>query len=1212
MSVGPSLLSPIVVDVSSEDVGVVPLVPTTLSISFPRTTRIISLATNPVAVDTSVVLTATSGNTVLTATLTVLAPRVSEVTFQPDRLIGGASGTFEVTLNGPAPTTGLLVELKSDGPGVVVVPELAIVGPGDRSVQVPVATHPVDQDQEVNVRASHGGEGATAVLRVEAPVLASLELAPDRVTGGTLAEGMVTLTGQAPARGVLVELSSALPLLVDVPDAVRVPVGQTSARFVVATDAVGVETPVDILARQGPVEHVARLSLTPSVLASLSLSPGTVIGGQAVRGVVHLIGVAPSGGAEVGLFSDAPGIASLPASVTIPAGASSASFDLTTRRVVATTTVRLVGLRDGVAASAELRVAPAAKGDADGDGDIDLSDFMEFQNCLTRSGGVASVRCRGIFDFDNDDDVDLGDLVAFQGAYTGATVGRPIVAPVVVQALPVAVPELPGFDGKTPRPVACLADPDGGSLVEFVENELILMTNDAGELARFVARWNGEVLFEHDPSQYGLEGVRQHLVRIQTELADPSRLGDDLSVLAPNRRAGLLVSSRAGLEVLAAAAREAVGGSAVGVNWLGRGSDFRGRVTTEAPIGPGGYSTNTFDWRFLNAGSTQDIGVTEAWRALDLAGRLGNRVKLAILDMGFMSSDPDVPSGLTAISNVPFVSPLDVANLLNCGGPCPWHGTGVAHAAMGVPDNRWGGAGPAGPVAEPIYVFTLYDFFTGISAVAIARAAGARIINMSYSADVPAIFSWTVLPFEVATAAVRASGALLFAAAGNDGRGVDEEDCFLFACWEETLHTPCENRGVLCVGGLATNSRNRASNSNFGNGSVDLFAPYTVWGGPDPTTTGNRAVSRSGTSFASPYAAGVAALVWAADPSLSAGQVQDILYATAHSSPDRRVRRYVNAYDAVIAALGNTPPELAIRSPSDGAMFSRGIAAIYFAADASDVEDGVPLVTWRSHRDGVLGTGTNVFRNDLSLGTHTITATLTDSGGITVSDQVRITVVNDPPMVRIIEPLDNSRFFQGEAILFRGTSYDPNNWPSIELRNSQMQWLSNVAGRRITLGTGHVNLFGLTQGTYTIRLQGTDNEGATGTDSITLIVEALPPEPNFPPTVLITMPSGDTGTGNLDFQYDGFDTARGQWFKDVTLQGSAIDPEDGALSGASLVWRTDRTDLQGALLGTGTRITVRLYSDTCTGLFHEITLTVTDSAGNIRSRVRRIFIWLIC
>lgn len=99
------------------------------------------------------------------------------------------------------------------------------------------------------------------------------------------------------------------------------------------------------------------------------------------------------------------------------------------------------------------------------------------------------------------------------------------------------------------------------------------------------------------------------------------------------------------------------------------------------------------------------------------------------------------------------------------------------------------------------------------------------------------------------------------------------------------------------------------------------------------------------------------------------------------------------------------------------------------------------------------------------------------------------------------------------------------------------------------------------------------------------------------------------------FVYDDFDSALELYYKDVTFKGEALDPEDGFLTGASLVWTTDRTDIQPmgqALLDTGVTIRVRLYSNVCAGVWHEITLTATDSAGNVVTTKRRIFIWILC
>jgi len=55
----------------------------------------------------------------------------------------------------------------------------------------------------------------------------------------------------------------------------------------------------------------------------------------------------------------------------------------------------------------------------------------------------------------------------------------------------------------------------------------------------------------------------------------------------------------------------------------------------------------------------------------------------------------------------------------------------------------------------------------------------------------------------------------------------------------------------------------------------------------------------------------------------------------------------------------------------------------------------------------------------------------------------------------------------------------------------------------------------------------------------------------------------------------------------VGFVGTRTDPEDGSLSGGSLLWTTNRTDLQTGTLGTGGTITVRLYSDTCSGAWSD-------------------------
>lgn len=809
--------------------------------------------------------------------------------------------------------------------------------------------------------------------------------------------------------------------------------------------------------------------------------------------------------------------------------------------------------------------------------------------------------------------VNIGQtVVTAKGSSSGSeglaeiTVNRPAdaLSELSVTLDPDVVPEsdpLPSFtDGGPPRPLAAIID-ERGNQAEFVEDELILVTDDEMAVAEFTGRWGGEVLSTVDPGGSDIDMPKMHLVRINTALGDPTQLEADILALDPEARGACRVSSEAGLRLISAGAREAAQGLTVGMNWVSKGDSLATRYTTEGATGPdgfnsfgSGYSTNAFAWNYLNAGSTQNIGVTEAWYLLARTGRLLNKVKLAVLDMGFaVAGNDDMPPGWLGISNVPFKDPIGTSNLLSCtgGASCPWHGTNVVGAAMGMPDNNFGAAGPAGPVADPIMVFTLYDFFTSISALVEARVAGARVVNMSYGTPVPAIVAFTVLPFEIATAAA-AHSMVLCASAGNNGKNVDAKDCFI-VCWEETWWTPCENAGVLCVGGLAKNAKTRASNSNYGSGNVDIFAPYSVLVGPDPSS-GPGAQQKNGTSFSAPYTAGVAALIIAAKPSLSADAVRNILISTAHSSPDNQVERYVNAYDAVSKALGQL---IIITSPEPGETIHGGFPVV-FDSFVNEDGHGTPSIAWTSNINGNLGTGSTISYSGLNYGTHTIQVTANFPDATSVQDEMTIIVANDPPTVNILSPLNGTSYYQGQPVLLAATSLDINE-PGTHLTDAQISWYVD----NVFIGHNHTRTIAagtLSVGGHVIRVTGTDG---TSSNSKTVSITTNPNPPDLPPDV-VTIISPAVGDVTGPFFYD-----TGHYFN-MELQGNAHDPEDGNLTGASLVWTRSINGGAAETLGTGENLTVKTYFGEGTTTY-DVTLTATDSGGNASSVTHRATLVII-
>ena len=102
----------------------------------------------------------------------------------------------------------------------------------------------------------------------------------------------------------------------------------------------------------------------------------------------------------------------------------------------------------------------------------------------------------------------------------------------------------------------------------------------------------------------------------------------------------------------------------------------------------------------------------------------------------------------------------------------------------------------------------------------------------------------------------------------------------------------------------------------------------------------------------------------------------------------------------------NQRPTAAISSPTEGATFDEG-DPVQFQGSGSDPEDGAltgASLVWTSDVDGQIGTGTAFTKSDLSVGTHVITLTTTDSDGATGTASVSITVNGIPLSSAIPSP----------------------------------------------------------------------------------------------------------------------------------------------------------------------------------------------------------------
>lgn len=192
------------------------------------------------------------------------------------------------------------------------------------------------------------------------PLLASVVLDRASVVGGAQAQGTLTLGGPAPAGGASVALTSSDPAeAYFAGPTVTIPAGSSTARFTVSTVGVPGSSPVTISAAWNGVAQTATLTVVPPyALSGLTVSPASQFGGSVAQGTVTLTGPADSN-ATVSLTSSNPAAASVPATVQVPAGATSASFSITTQPVTTDTPVVVTAALGGVTFDSTITVLRA-------------------------------------------------------------------------------------------------------------------------------------------------------------------------------------------------------------------------------------------------------------------------------------------------------------------------------------------------------------------------------------------------------------------------------------------------------------------------------------------------------------------------------------------------------------------------------------------------------------------------------------------------------------------------------------------------------------------------------------------------------------------------------------------------------------------------------------------------------------------------------------
>jgi len=252
-------------------------------------------------------------------------------------------------------------------------------------------------------------------------------------------------------------------------------------------------------------------------------------------------------------------------------------------------------------------------------------------------------------------------------------------------------------------------------------------------------------------------------------------------------------------------------------------------------------------------------------------------------------------------------------------GPDAEHGT---HVAGIIAANRGNNLGIKG-IADNVKIMSVRAVPNGderdkdvANAIYYAVDNGAHIINMSFGKS----YSPQKEVVDKAVRYAEAKGVLLIHAAGNDSKNSDEDINYPSRFYKDGK----ECKTWIEVGASAWGADNSfvGSFSNYGKKTVDLFSPGVRI---HSTVPENKYKDNDGTSMASPATAGVAAILMAYFPELSAVQVRDILRQSSRKFDNLKVAKpgsgqevlfkdlsitggLVNAYEAVKLAMTMSKP----------------------------------------------------------------------------------------------------------------------------------------------------------------------------------------------------------------------------------------------------------------------------------------------------------------
>ena len=337
-------------------------VPANVTVPSGLTSKTFTATVGSIAANLSAVVTATAGGASRTFTLSAVAPAaLSTLACTPSALLPGQTTTCTVTLS-KAATSTFAVTLASSNATALPVPASVSVSAGASTANFTAKAGAGASNQSATVTATAGGVSKTSAVTVGTlPAVSGLSCSPATVNAPGTASCTVTLSAAAPTGGVAVALTSN-NAKAPVPSAnVSVAAAATTASFTVTAAAVTTnETAVITATANGGSKSFSLTLAAPAALSTLACTPSALLPGQTTTCTVTLSKAATSTFAVTLASSNATALP-VPASVSVPAGASTANFTAKAGTGISNQSATVTATAGGVSKTTSITVGVSAQ-----------------------------------------------------------------------------------------------------------------------------------------------------------------------------------------------------------------------------------------------------------------------------------------------------------------------------------------------------------------------------------------------------------------------------------------------------------------------------------------------------------------------------------------------------------------------------------------------------------------------------------------------------------------------------------------------------------------------------------------------------------------------------------------------------------------------------------------------------------------------------------